>query len=40
MNQISYLLEYLKKTKEYFYCWIIYYNEELKLLTVKMMKKY
>ncbi len=40
MNQIYYLFEYLKKTKEYFYCWIIYYNEELKLLSVKMMKKY
>lgn len=25
--------------REYYYCWVVYFNEELKILNVKLLKK-
>jgi hypothetical protein len=25
--------------REYYYCWVVYFNEELKILNVKLIKK-
>jgi hypothetical protein len=38
-TQLEFLFNFLKNVREYFYCWIIYFNEDLQVLNVKLLKK-
>lgn len=38
-TQLEFLFSYLKNVKEYYYCWVIYFNEDLKILNVKLLKR-
>ena len=38
LTQLEFLLEYLKNVKEHYLCWVIYYNEELSVLNVKLFR--
>ena len=38
-NQLQFLISYLNSVKEYYFCWVIYFNESQKQLRLKLMKK-
>ena len=38
-TQLQFLFDYLRNTREIYICWIIYFSEDLNVLTVKLLKE-
>jgi hypothetical protein len=38
-SQLEFLFEYLKNVRDSYLCWILYFNEELAVLNVKLLKE-
>ena len=39
MSQLELLFDYLKHVKEDYFCWVVYFNEELGLLNIKLCRE-